>query len=76
MICLKNIKITFFFFEIFEKIETKFLKCWKTIPLLFSLTACMDTRVKVEGVEYILNYIACCMNQPLELDNHIYEQFI
>ena len=42
--------------------ETKILKYWNTIPLLFSLVAYMDPRVKVEGVENILNYIACCMN--------------
>ena len=54
--------------------ETKFLKYWKTIPPLFSLDACMDPRVKVEGVENILNYIACCMNQPHEPEGHIYEQ--
>ena len=34
----------------------------------------MDPRVKVEGVEKILNYIACCMNQPPEPEGHIYEQ--
>ena len=54
--------------------ETKILKYWKTIPPLFSLTACMDPRVKVEGVETSLNYIACCMNQPREPEDHIYEQ--
>ena len=74
MICLKNIEITFFFSEICEKMETKILKYWKTIPPLFSLAACMDPRVKVEGVENILNYIACCMNQPHEPEGHIYEQ--
>ena len=64
----------FFFSEICEKMETKFLKYWKTIPPLFSLAACMDPRVKVEGVENILNYIACCMNQPHEPEGRIYEQ--
>ena len=34
----------------------------------------MDPRVKVEGVENILNYIACCMNEPHEPEDHIYEQ--
>ena len=51
--------------------ETNFLKYWKTIPPLFSLAACMDPRVKIEGVENILNYIACCMNQPHEPGGHI-----
>ena len=74
MICLKNIEITFFFSKICEKMETKILKYWKTIPPLFSLAACMDPRVKVEGVENILNYIACYMNQPHEPEGHIYEQ--
>ena len=32
----------------------------------------MDLRVKVEGVENILNYIAICMNQPPEPDGKIY----
>ena len=53
---------------------TIFLKYWKTIPQLFSLAACMDPRVKVESAENILNYIACCMNQPPEPEGHIYEQ--
>ena len=34
----------------------------------------MDPRVKVQGVENILNYIACCMNQRSELEGHLYEQ--
>ena len=34
----------------------------------------MDARVKVEGVEIFLNYIACCMNQPPKLEGHIYQQ--
>ena len=54
--------------------ETKILKYWKTISPLFSLVTCMDPRFKVEGVENILNYIACCMNQPPKLESHIYEQ--
>ena len=54
--------------------ETKFLKYWKTIPSLFSLVACMDPRIKVEGVENILNYIPCCMNQPPRPKGHIYGQ--
>ena len=33
-------------------------KYWKTIPSLYCLVACMDSRVKVEGVENILNFIA------------------
>ena len=52
----------------------KKLKSWKTIPSLYCLAACMDPRVKVEGVENILNYIAICMNQPFELEGNIYEQ--
>ena len=54
--------------------ETKILKYWKTIPPLFSLVACMNPRIKIEGVENILNYIACCMNQPPGPKGHIYEQ--
>ena len=34
----------------------------------------MDPRVKVESVENMLNYIACCMNLPPEPEGHIYEQ--
>ena len=34
----------------------------------------MDLRVKVEGVENILNYIAICMNQPSKPEGKIYEQ--
>ena len=34
----------------------------------------MDPRVKVEGVENILNFIVICMNQPFKLDGKIYEQ--
>ena len=34
----------------------------------------MDPRVKVESVKNILNYIACCMNQPPEPEGYIYEQ--
>ena len=51
-----------------------FLKYWKTIPLLYCLPTCMDPRIKVEGVENILNFIAICMNQPSEPDGKIYEQ--
>ena len=51
-----------------------FLKYWKTIPLLYCLAACMDPRVKVEGVENILNFITTCMNQPSEPEGKIYEQ--
>ena len=50
-----------------------FLKYWKTIPLLYCLAACMDPRVKVEGVENILNFITTCMNQPSEPKGKIYE---
>ena len=35
---------------------------------------CSNPKVKVEGIENILNYIACGMNQPLEPEGHIYEQ--
>ena len=51
-----------------------FFKYWKTIPPLYCLAACMDSRVKVEGVENILNFIAICMNQPSELEGKKYEQ--
>ena len=34
----------------------------------------MDPRVKVKGIENILNYLAICMNQPFEPKNKIYEQ--
>ena len=34
----------------------------------------MDPRVKAEGVENVLNYIAICMNQPSEPEGKIYEQ--
>ena len=51
----------------------KKLKYWKTIPPLFCLIACMDPRVKVEGVENILNFIVTCMNQPSNLEGKIYE---
>ena len=47
------IQMEFFFF---------FLKYWKTIPPLYCLADCMDPRVKVEGVENILNFIATSMN--------------
>ena len=46
---------------------------WKTIPPLYCLVAYMDPRVKVEGVENILNFIAICMNQPSEPEGKIYE---
>ena len=52
----------------------KKLKYWKTIPSLYCLVAYMDPRVKVEGVENILNFIAICMNQPSEPESKIYEQ--
>ena len=48
-------------------------KYWKTIPSLYCLAACIDSRVKVEGVENILNFIAICMNQPYEPEGKIYE---
>ena len=38
--------------------EKNYLKYWKTILSLYCLAACMDPRVKVEGVENILNFIA------------------
>ena len=62
------------FSEICVQMGICFLKYWKTIPSLYCLAACMDPRVKVEGVENILNYIAICMNQPFELEGNIYEQ--
>ena len=34
----------------------------------------MDPKVKVEGVENILNFIVICMNQPFKLDGKIYKQ--
>ena len=34
----------------------------------------MDPKVKIEGVENILNFIATCMNQPFELEGKIYKQ--
>ena len=34
----------------------------------------MDPRVKVEGVENILNFITTCMNQPSEPEGKKYEQ--
>ena len=58
--CICNISTVFkqyrdepFFVEICEKMEIKFLKYWKNIPPLFCLAACMNPRVKVEGVENI-----------------------
>ena len=51
-----------------------FLKYWKIIPSLYCLATCMDPRVKAEGVENVLNYIAICMNQPSEPEGKIYEQ--
>ena len=50
------------------------LKYKKTISLLFCLVAYINPRVKVEGVENILNFIATCMNQPFKLEGKIYEQ--
>ena len=63
-----------FFVEICEKMEINILKYWKNIPPLFCLAACMDPRVKVEGVENILNFIAECMNQPSKPEGLVYEQ--
>ena len=54
--------------------EKNYLKYWKTILSLYCLAACMDPRVKVEGVENILNFITTCMNQPSEPKGKIYEQ--
>ena len=34
----------------------------------------MDQRVKVEGVENILNFKVECMNQPPKLEGLVYEQ--
>ena len=34
----------------------------------------MDPRVKVEGVEKILNFIAECINQPPKPEGLVYEQ--
>ena len=51
-----------------------FLKYWKTIPSLYCLVAYMDPRVKVEGVENILNFIATSMNQPSKPKGKIYKQ--
>ena len=52
----------------------KKLKYWKTIPPLYCLAACMDSRVKVEGVENILNFITICMNRPSKIEGKIYKQ--
>ena len=49
-----------------------FLKYWKTISSLYCLATCMNPRVKVEGAENILNYVAICMNQPSEPEGKIY----
>ena len=52
----------------------KKLKYWKTIPSLYCLAACIDSRVKVEDVENILNFIAICMKQPSQSEGKIYKQ--
>ena len=54
--------------------EKNYLKYWKTILSLYCLAACMDPRVKVEGVENILNFITTCMNQPSKPKGKIYKQ--
>ena len=41
---------------------------------LFYLATCMDSRIKVKGIENILNIIATCMNQPSEPEGKAYEQ--
>ena len=41
---------------------------------IFCLAACMDPRVKVKGVENILNFIAECMNQLPKPEGLVYEQ--
>ena len=51
-----------------------FLTYWKNIPLLYCLVTCMDPRVKVKGVENILNFITTCMYQPSEPEGKIYKQ--
>ena len=71
--CFDNIRNIPFLVKYVYKWKKK-LKYWKTIPSLYCLAACMDPRVKVEGVENILNYIVICMNQPSELEGKIYEQ--
>ena len=53
----------FFFFEILEDYF---------ITLL--LSCLLDPRVRVEGVENVLNFITICMNQPFEPEGTIYEQ--
>ena len=63
-----------FFVEICKKMKIKILKYRKNIPPLFCLAACMDPRVKVEGVENILNFIAECMNQPPKPKGLVNEQ--
>ena len=77
--CICNISDVFrqykehpLFSEICVQMEKK-LKDWKTVPSLYCLAACMDPRVKVEGVENILNFITTCMNQPSEPKGKIYE---
>ena len=41
---------------------------------LFYLATYMDSRIKVKGIENILNIIATCMNQPSEPEGKAYEQ--
>ena len=63
-----------FFSGICEKMETKNFKYWKTILTLYCLVAYIDPRVKVEGIENILDFIATYMNKLFELKGMIYKQ--
>ena len=54
--------------------ENKNFKYWKTILTLYCLVAYIDPRVKVEGIENILDFIATYMNKLFELKGMIYKQ--
>jgi hypothetical protein len=46
-----------YFLPILEKMKAKFLKYWNDVPLLYTLTACLNPRTKIKVVTKIVNVI-------------------
>ena len=42
--------------------KAKFLKYWKSIPLLYSFASVLDSRAKMRGLQNVLELLAQCNN--------------
>jgi hypothetical protein len=56
------------FNEIVIKMKEIFLKYWNNIPLLYTLTACLDPRIKLVGVQTLIESIGGALKIPLDMN--------